>query len=578
MYQLYSKSNIKLDNILDKVLENRGIDNKEKLLKPSEDDVIHYSKLKNINKAIALVDKHIKNNSEIVIVVDCDIDGNSSAAILVAYINKNFPSITIHILFHEGKQHGLTDPIMRQIKELDNVELLIVPDASSNDYEQHEELSKLGLEILVLDHHESEKESEFALVVNNQLSPEYSNKELSGVGIVYKTLQALDDFYGLTDADNYLDLVAIGNVADAMDLTEPETRHLVYKGLRQIKNEFLIEMIKKNFGQVDEIHPHGLSFQVLPKNNAIIRVGSQDEKLDMFRAFCDDKEISERTYRGKTTIETLAQKVTRLATNAHQRQKKLREKWVKILTKQINDKGLDSNAFIIINVEEKFDRELTGYLASGLVNVYKKPVLLMAWNEEKDSYTGSLRGYDRVLKDTKSFLNELNLFNFVSGHGQAAGFSIDGEKLDVLDEKINQKLDFTNNTEPLLVDFILSEKDVAVSLIKEVSALDKYWGKGIEQPTFVVVNAEIDTSKLSVSSKSKMTKWFKNGIEFIQFNGDDNLIQYEGENKILKADLIGKMSVNKFMGKTTNQFIIDSIEILEVNNKGKTGFDVSNLF
>lgn len=79
----------------------------------------------------------------------------------------------------------------------------------SNDYEQHKELSEKGIDVLVIDHHEAERISEYACVINNQLC-DYPTKSLSGVGMVYKFCQLIDKMLGKNIIDNYLDLVALG--------------------------------------------------------------------------------------------------------------------------------------------------------------------------------------------------------------------------------------------------------------------------------------------------------------------------------------------------------------------------------
>lgn len=87
-----------------------------------------------------------------------------------------------------------------------------MPDSSSNDYEEHKTLKEMGYDILVLDHHEADHYSENAVVVNNQLSKDYPNKSLSGVGVVYKFLERFEELYlnGKTFIKNYIDLVALG--------------------------------------------------------------------------------------------------------------------------------------------------------------------------------------------------------------------------------------------------------------------------------------------------------------------------------------------------------------------------------
>ena len=111
---------------------------------------------------------HIGQNDKIFIQVDADCDGYTSAAILINYLNCLFPHFVqtyISYRVHDGKQHGL---LVETIP--DDVKLVIAPDSSSSDFEEHEELSKRGIDVLVLDHHETTHYSEYATVINNQLS------------------------------------------------------------------------------------------------------------------------------------------------------------------------------------------------------------------------------------------------------------------------------------------------------------------------------------------------------------------------------------------------------------------------
>lgn len=108
--------------------------------------------------------------------------------------------------------------------------LVIAPDSSSNEYDIHQSLAEKGIEIIVLDHHHADLVSEYACVVNNQLC-NYPTKSLSGVGIVYKLCQCLDEMLNLEISNNFLDIVAMGLVGDMMDLREFETRYLVSQGL-----------------------------------------------------------------------------------------------------------------------------------------------------------------------------------------------------------------------------------------------------------------------------------------------------------------------------------------------------------
>ena len=230
-YKLIGKNNIKKP--LESFLENRGINNIEEYTNLDESCVIPYNKLDNIHKAVALLIKHIENNSVISIVVDPDADGYSSAAMIWNYIKKAFPETQLEYILHSGKQHGLSPDINIR----DGVNLVILPDGGTNDTEQCKELSQRGIDVLILDHHIKDKDNPYAVIVNNQISDNYSNKEFCGAGIVYKFLQALDDECWDSYADNFLDLAALANISDLMDMRNYETKYLTEKGIHRIKNK-----------------------------------------------------------------------------------------------------------------------------------------------------------------------------------------------------------------------------------------------------------------------------------------------------------------------------------------------------
>lgn len=153
---------------------------------------------------------HISANHKALVIVDCDCDGFTSAALLINYLHDIVPSwmeLNLKWWVHEGKQHGLND-CMDYINS-HNFDLILIPDAGSNDYEAHAALKSKGIDTIILDHHLAEKVSSDAIVINNQLS-DYPNKELSGVGVVWQFCRYIDEKMKTNFADYYLDLVALG--------------------------------------------------------------------------------------------------------------------------------------------------------------------------------------------------------------------------------------------------------------------------------------------------------------------------------------------------------------------------------
>lgn len=575
------------DTFVESVMENRGIKNLERFLEPNSSDEIHYSKLNNIYEAVKLFKKIEQKDKAVIniaLIVDSDIDGFSSSAILASYVEDNFPHIKLHFLFHAGKTHGITDEMVMEVlrlNELHSLDLLVVADAGSSDYENQAKIkNNAGVPILVLDHHEVEEgESEFALVVNNQISPEYDNKALSGVGIVYKFLQALDDVYGIMQADEYLDLVALGNISDSMDLTSPETRYYVYEGLKNIKNKFFKEIIMKQIGNMKRVYPQALAFSVIPKMNGIIRVGTAEEKSDLFNAF---RGVEETYYNSRSKKnETLPQKVTRLCTNAHNNQKKLRNSWLEVFNEHIESNDLNSNAFLLIEIDDNmtikknrkdvtFNRDLGGLIAGNLSSDYRKPVLMLIWDEDKKQYSGSLRGYDRTMKNTKDFLQGLELFEYLGGHQNACGFRIDKEPLGKLNFAINNKLGGQDlvGQQDIDVDFYLDDEELTTEIVDKVYEYEYLWGKGAEKPLFAT-DIVVDTNKIKKSASSSMIEWYHNDIKFVQFTGDKRLVDLSEDGHIVKLTLVGSLSVNHFNGKSTPQFLIEDVSIGELMTEFK---------
>ena len=108
------------------------------------------------------------------------------------YIKRLYPEARLDFKIHTAKQHGLSDLIDELIEESETLDLILVPDAGSNDEEQHTVLHDCGVPVLCLDHHEVDVQSKNAIIINNQSSPNYKNKQLTGAGVVYQFCRYLD--------------------------------------------------------------------------------------------------------------------------------------------------------------------------------------------------------------------------------------------------------------------------------------------------------------------------------------------------------------------------------------------------
>ena len=138
---------------LEQVLLNRGIQDVQHYLNTDDTDILSPLDLDNIKEGAKLLVSHIAQKSKVLIQVDSDYDGYASSAILINYLYNLFPAFVQNnysYRMHTGKQHGI---VLETIPE--DVKLVIAPDSASSDYEQHEELAKRGVDVLVIDHHEA---------------------------------------------------------------------------------------------------------------------------------------------------------------------------------------------------------------------------------------------------------------------------------------------------------------------------------------------------------------------------------------------------------------------------------------
>jgi single-stranded-DNA-specific exonuclease len=298
---------------------------------------------------------------------------------------------------------------------------VIAPDSSSNDYEVHKLLHEKGIDVLVIDHHEADHVSEFACVINNQLC-DYPTKSLSGVGMVYKFCSYIDSLLNVSYADEYLDLVALGLIADMMDLRDFETKHLINLGIEQIRNPYFKGMTVKNaFSLGSTITPFGVAFYIAPYVNAVTRCGTQEEKLILFESMLDHKayELIDSTKRGcKGQKETRVEQACRNCTNIKNKQNKARDASLEIIEQIIKTKKLLNNKIIIVTLDKthSIDRNLTGLVATKIANEYQRPTLILNESVQTDGsilWEGSGRNYGQNdFEGFRQFLDESGYFEY----------------------------------------------------------------------------------------------------------------------------------------------------------------------
>ena len=557
---------------IEQVLLNRGIQAQDiqHYLNTTDEDILDPSSIDRIEEGAKMLVKHVSQEHKVFLQVDSDCDGFTSAALLLNYLNSLFPGFTqnnIVYRLHEGKQHGL---ILETIPE--DVGLVIAPDSSSNDYEVHEALAARGIDVLVIDHHEAESISKYACVINNQLC-DYPTKSLSGVGMVYKFCCYIDKLLGRNNAEQFIDLVALGIIADVMPLRDFETKHLIKLGLQQIINPYFRGMtIKNEYSLGSEITPFGVAFYIAPYINAATRCGSQEEKLILFESMLDFKahEMIPSTKRGfKGTFETRVEQACRNCTNIKNRQNKARDASLKIIEQIIEQEGLLKNQIILIKLdsEHSIDRNLTGLVATKIANEYQKPTLVLNETVQEDGtilWAGSGRIFSQSNFTTfRKFLDESGFFEYATGHEGAFGAAIADSAIEPFLKYSNDFLADFDFTPKYNVDLIYDASILKGEDIMSIANYDGLWGQGVEEPFILIKNLRITKDNIQLLKETTLKITAPGDFSLIKFGSSkeeyDSLYSDLG---YVSIDVIGHFQKNVWNGNISPQVLIEDFEII----------------
>lgn len=568
-------------NIIQTVLRNRGIEDTDTYLNLTQHQAYDYNDLDNIQTAVQCFLQHYEQKNKIVVMPDEDCDGYTSSAMLYLYIKALDPSYPVEYVMHSRpKMHGLSNEEYLKIPQ--DTKLFIMADGGTNDAFEFNELIKQGIDCIILDHHDSNYQDEseesvsqsaennHAIIVNNQLSPNYPNKELSGAGIVYRFLQAVDNELWEDCADTFLDLCAVGNIADLMNVKNFETRYYINQGIESFNNKFLLALAKaQDYSMGGVINIHNVSWYLSPVINSVTRIGSMEERELLFRAMIEQDETFVYDKRGHGLVEeNIYDRAARIAKNAKSRQDKQRDKVYDELKDLVdpNDK--------IVFLESKLAKSgLVGLSAMKIADDAKRPVIIVKEIEKNGEkiLAGSCRNFDgSPIDDLKKLILLSNKFLFCSGHGNAAGLAIKEENVHEAIEWFNNYLQDIDFNTPTLCDFVLDIDELSTGFIFEIDKYKWLWGTGLKEPKIAIENISVCRKDIRVQGKNfDSVSFIIDDIKFVQFNMDEDneLLQWVSDwdgadEDVIELNVVGEASINNYKGTYTPQVIIKDIQII----------------
>lgn len=478
-------------------------------------------------------------------------------------LDENYP---VHYIIHNNnKAHGLAKMNDGDFELPKGTKLFIIPDAGTNDTEECNRLIEQGVDVIILDHHEAEEiaSRNKAIIVNNQISNDYTCKSFSGVGTAYEFAKALDDTFVCDLAKKYLDLVAFGNISDVMDIRSTQTRYYIEEGLKNVNNKFLKALDKaQEFSTKGEVNIHNIAWYWTPICNSMIRIGSLEDRDLLFRAFIEIDEVFPYKKRGSDEYvdEDIYTRAARLCKNTKSKQDKMRDALCEELKEQVNP---DDKVAVLVATDA--DAGIVGLSCMKLADNIGRPCIVV-----KDIGDGKLSGSARncrnsIVKDFKELVGSTDIFNFAAGHSNAFGCELNADKLDIARKTLNEALENYEYDDTIYCDFILNAYDLDYEFVKTIDDSKWVWGQGVEEPTIAIESIEVAAEDCVVMGKNLDSVAFMHGgIKYCKFKcqEDDELLQFAnglGED-YATLNIIGKCSINEYKGNYTAQVIIDDYE------------------
>lgn len=556
------------DSVIERVLRLRGVKKKDikHYLFPSDAIKPDYKKLKNINKGVDMLKHHIDNKSKILLIIDPDFDGVCSSGIMYQFLvnDLEYPSDLVEYFVPYTKKHGIPEEFVLEKMP----DLLITPDSASSEVDIHKRLSEHNINIICPDHHIVEgEESEFAVIINNQISPDFPWKSLTGTNITHLFCEAYNDTYmnGKIDTNRYISEAAFGMVADRANLTDVGVFWYLSQASKSIHNPLIKQIIEKsnNISSEDTITSKNIGFEIAPFFNAMFRSGhDEDLHIVVDALFGLNYEVYNSRLKDNFPVKIEAQ---RKMSSTRQRQSKQTKEALEKIEERIKETGSDKNKILLVNSTGIIeDAGLNGLTAIRLATQYKKPTLVMQYYPDEGVLKGSGRGIeDSSIGSFKELLEETELFEYVRGHDFAFGISITLENAYILPDVLNEMLeDVETGSLEHTVDLSYSRTPVAEDIMA-IAQNSLLWGAGTEEPLVYVSDIEIPKSGINfIGKKGNVLKIDLGTVEAIMFSltEEQKLRLTAFEEDIVAMEIVASCSINEYRGQKRPQLIIKDFD------------------
>lgn len=565
-----------VDPLIARLIRNRDIileEDIKKYLYGNKEDMYSPYLLKDMEKAVSILEEKIKNQSKIRIISDYDVDGVISNYVLYRGLQEIGADVDYEIPDRINDGYGINERMVIKAVE-DGIDTILTCDNGIAAINQIALAKENGLTVIITDHHdvpfimqEGSKIEQLpkadAVINPKQKECSYPFDKICGATVAYKLIQALYEKRGL-EHDFYLEYLAIATVCDVVDLTD-ENRIIVKEGLKLLnatKNLGIKALIGENFKEKPELNAYHLGFIIGPCVNAAGRLEHAGEGLSLLLAK-DEEEAMDKARHLKIL---------------NDERKSLTEQGVEKAIELVETTNIKDDKVLVIYLTDCHE-SLAGIIAGRIREKYNKPVIVLT--RSKEGVKGSGRSIDEYsmfekLSECRDYLDKFG------GHPMAAGLSLKEENIDSFRKALNDNSGLTeeNLIKKVYIDIKMPFYYISEHIIHQIECLEPF-GKANEKPVFAESDVKITEARILGENKNVLKLklatdaggtiegiCFKNTMEELlnqikeKYGMDEVDKMFERRENAVRLRIIYYPSINSYKGKKTLQVTINNFEIM----------------
>lgn len=522
-----------------------------------------------MDKAVNRICKAIESGEKAVVYGDYDVDGVTSVSLLYLYLKEKGLNVSYYIPNRVGEGYGVNKEAIKKLSESGNT-LIITVDTGVTAIEEAEYAKSIGCDMVITDHHECREELPSAVAVVNprRLDSKYPFPELAGVGVAFKVVCGLEFAIRKKNGgealsalsyvcSNYIDLVALGTVADVMPLKD-ENRLIVSMGLKIMEDNpryaitSLLNAVEAKPSQKKKaMSASVIGYTLAPRINAAGRMASATRAVELFLS------------KDKNESDMISAELCEINRQRQEEENKIADE-LKARIEQ--DQSLKNSAVIVLENDGWLDGVI-GIVSSRITEKYGKPSILISFDGDNGKGSGrSIKGLNLV--EALNYSSEY-LIKY-GGHELAAGLSIKRENLEAFKAKINEYAkNILGTSEPdtyIDIDCELDTDDITLNQALETEFLEPC-GTSNPTPTFVSFDLKIcDVHSLGAQGRHTKLILEKNGkrLSAVMFGTSPSDLPYAMGQRV---DIAFRLNVNEYMGIKNEQVLIRDIRLTQLEKE-----------